>query len=237
MDVCSNCNTPSVNPPNPGSWPPFGPVIPPIYVCPDGTDPAANFTAGPGPTWAQNGIARGSYGANWGAGTWVQGSAYSFTGPIGGMFDLAPLPALSRGKSLLGSNLGVRVSDVTDGSSNTMLVGEILGVNSLSDGRGAWTWAMMGSSAFCAHDLPNSAGTDLIPFYDNSAYPANSPLQVVLPKPGQTNHWFAAARSNHPGLVLVGMADGSVRPVSDNVDLTVWQAMATRAGGEVVTLP
>ncbi len=213
-------------------------MIPPIYVCPDGTDPEANFS-NPKDTWAQNGIARGSYAANWGAGTWVQGSAYSFTGPIGGMFDLAPLPALSRGKSLLGSNLGVRLSDVTDGSSNTMLVGEILGVNSASDARGAWTWAMMGSSAFCAHDLPNSAGTDLIPFYDNSAYPANSPLQVVLAKTyqGPPNRYIAAARSNHPGLVLVGMADGSVRPVFDNVDLAVWQAMATRAGGETVTLP
>jgi hypothetical protein len=34
----------------------------------------------------------------------------------------------------------------------------------------------------------------------------------------------------------VGMVDGSVRFVSGTADLTVWKAIATRAGGEVVNL-
>jgi prepilin-type N-terminal cleavage/methylation domain-containing protein len=45
------------------------------------------------------------------------------------------------------------------------------------------------------------------------------------------------ARSYHPGLVVTAMMDGSVRAVSDNVDLAVWRSAGTRAGGEGATLP
>ncbi len=43
--------------------------------------------------------------------------------------------------------------------------------------------------------------------------------------------WFAA-RSLHPGGVNLGLGDGSVRFVSDTVNLPVWRALGTRAGGE-----
>jgi prepilin-type N-terminal cleavage/methylation domain-containing protein len=42
------------------------------------------------------------------------------------------------------------------------------------------------------------------------------------------------ARSQHTGIVQVLLGDGSVRGVSDNIDLGVWQAVGTRAGGEVI---
>jgi prepilin-type N-terminal cleavage/methylation domain-containing protein len=41
-------------------------------------------------------------------------------------------------------------------------------------------------------------------------------------------------RSNHPGGVSVGMADGAVRFVTNGISLKVWQALGTRAGGEVI---
>lgn len=44
------------------------------------------------------------------------------------------------------------------------------------------------------------------------------------------------ARSYHPTLVNVLMLDGSVRSVSDSVQLRVWRAMGTRSGGEVFEL-
>ncbi len=43
------------------------------------------------------------------------------------------------------------------------------------------------------------------------------------------------ARSYHPGVVNTLLMDGSVRNVSNNVELGVWRAMATRAGNEVVS--
>lgn len=51
------------------------------------------------------------------------------------------------------------------------------------------------------------------------------------------NGGLLAARSAHSGGVVVAMMDGSVRFVSDSVDLSVWRAAATREGREALTLP
>jgi len=58
---------------------------------------------------------------------------------------------------------------------------------------------------------------------------------AALPDCHNASHNFAltAARSNHTGGVQASMCDGSVRFVSDAVDLSVWRAAGTRAGGEV----
>lgn len=45
-----------------------------------------------------------------------------------------------------------------------------------------------------------------------------------------------SASSNHTGGVVMGRADGSVQFQSDSVDFATWQAIGSRAGGEVVTI-
>jgi prepilin-type processing-associated H-X9-DG protein len=47
------------------------------------------------------------------------------------------------------------------------------------------------------------------------------------------NLW-ASARSQHTGGVQAAMIDGSVRFVSDNINLLIWQSVCTRAGKETV---
>jgi prepilin-type N-terminal cleavage/methylation domain-containing protein len=42
------------------------------------------------------------------------------------------------------------------------------------------------------------------------------------------------SRSYHSGIVHAAMMDGSIRSNSDSIDLAIWRAMGTRAGGEVV---
>lgn len=44
------------------------------------------------------------------------------------------------------------------------------------------------------------------------------------------------ARSYHTGLVNAAMMDGSVRSVVEEIDLALWRALGTRAGGEVIAL-
>lgn len=46
---------------------------------------------------------------------------------------------------------------------------------------------------------------------------------------------IASARSQHPGGVNVGMADGSVRFVRNGVTLNLWRAIGTKAGGEPIS--
>jgi prepilin-type N-terminal cleavage/methylation domain-containing protein len=45
---------------------------------------------------------------------------------------------------------------------------------------------------------------------------------------------FFAARSFHPGGVSATLGDGSVRFVSETIELETWRALATRAGGEIL---
>jgi prepilin-type N-terminal cleavage/methylation domain-containing protein/prepilin-type processing-associated H-X9-DG protein len=49
------------------------------------------------------------------------------------------------------------------------------------------------------------------------------------------NYIHVAASSYHTGGVNMVMADGSVRFVSDSINFGTWQAMGTKAGGEVVS--
>jgi prepilin-type processing-associated H-X9-DG protein len=46
-----------------------------------------------------------------------------------------------------------------------------------------------------------------------------------------------AARSYHPGGVMATYADGSVRFVNESIASSVWTALGSMNGGEVVTNP
>jgi prepilin-type N-terminal cleavage/methylation domain-containing protein len=64
-------------------------------------------------------------------------------------------------------------------------------------------------------------------------FPPNSAWKDCIKSLGQRS--IVTARSNHPDSVVVAFGDGSVRPVANSVDLTIWRAWSTRAGGEVIS--
>jgi prepilin-type processing-associated H-X9-DG protein len=49
-----------------------------------------------------------------------------------------------------------------------------------------------------------------------------------------SGHGLSTARSRHPGGVNVWMCDGAVRFIADDIPLTTWRALATRRGDEVL---
>jgi prepilin-type N-terminal cleavage/methylation domain-containing protein len=60
----------------------------------------------------------------------------------------------------------------------------------------------------------------------------------VIPDCGQVDNTGVgafAARSLHPALVHVAMADGSVRAIGNGINLAVWRALGTRRHAEVVS--
>jgi prepilin-type N-terminal cleavage/methylation domain-containing protein/prepilin-type processing-associated H-X9-DG protein len=50
-----------------------------------------------------------------------------------------------------------------------------------------------------------------------------------------TDHTLVGASSYHPGGVNVGMLDGSVKFIKDSISPQTWWALATKAGGEVIS--
>ncbi len=54
---------------------------------------------------------------------------------------------------------------------------------------------------------------------------------AIADAPGE--HAIISARSKHTGGVNASMGDGSVRFVSNSIDVATWRAMGTRDGGEV----
>lgn len=51
---------------------------------------------------------------------------------------------------------------------------------------------------------------------------------------GRPTYAAVTSRSYHVGVVLSALMDGSVRSISENIDLNVWRSLGTRSGGEVV---
>jgi prepilin-type N-terminal cleavage/methylation domain-containing protein/prepilin-type processing-associated H-X9-DG protein len=71
----------------------------------------------------------------------------------------------------------------------------------------------------------------------NHVAPPNHPADCTSELPPPTWHQMRrgvfSAQSYHPGGVNVLLADGSTRFYGDGVDLTVWRALGSRAGGDL----
>ena len=55
------------------------------------------------------------------------------------------------------------------------------------------------------------------------------------PSSTRVDRTMIGAQSNHPGGVNVAFCDGSVKFIKDSVNLNTWGALATMAGGEVIS--
>jgi prepilin-type processing-associated H-X9-DG protein len=118
----------------------------------------------------------------------------------------------------------VRMTDIVDGVSNTLLLGECSSANGWAPGsRNAggiqpWTWGYF--------KLPSQDGYLMID-HKMLAYPIGYSGDFL---PNSTPY-----RSAHAGRgANMLLADGSVRYLTATTDLTLLQSLATRAGGEVV---
>jgi prepilin-type N-terminal cleavage/methylation domain-containing protein/prepilin-type processing-associated H-X9-DG protein len=136
--------------------------------------------------------------------------------------------------AVFGFNTIVRVKDITDGTSNTMAVGEYLtGLpqdEAPNDLRGVHWIDLPTFSQLYTQDGPNSSSPDLI---NPDALCYDRPRQNLPCAPSDLYKMTAASRSRHPGGVNILLADGSVRFFKETIDLGIWQGLGTINGGEV----
>jgi prepilin-type processing-associated H-X9-DG protein len=142
------------------------------------------------------------------------------------MFGDGPLLATQAGgggDGVFYRNSRTRIADITDGTSNTILVGERCSDLALA----TWTASIPGATV-----PPRAPGV--------VAPPGQSPVLVLghtgtvaAPSPpNSTLSDVAAFRSRHPGGVNSLFGDGSVHQLGPSIAASVWLALGTRAGNE-----
>jgi prepilin-type N-terminal cleavage/methylation domain-containing protein/prepilin-type processing-associated H-X9-DG protein len=129
---------------------------------------------------------------------------------------------------IINDALTVRVTDITDGTSNTVMVGE----RPPAGGVGTWSSiSVIMSSSFAAGQYPfNATDSNGNPCPAPPYYFGGGPLNVN--NPCSINQMW----SNHTGGANFAMGDGSVRFISYSASALV-PALTTYNGGEVITVP
>src|SRR5262245_49003016 len=191
----------------------------PIYYCPSDR-PGALWK---GDIWWR---ARGNYVINWGNMAVPYNPNDPVQDPAKGIAPFGYTDHASGDKPRT-----TRLTDMTDGTSNTMLLSEV--IQALNDTDYDIRGDMLNDDRPCTQfmtlNTPNS-GTDVSPYCNANTYPWNPPCT-------NANSGFAhkAARSRHPGGVNVLFGDGAIRFVSNNIVLATWRALGTMNGSEVIS--
>jgi len=162
-------------------------------------------------------------------GPWARPTAYSAD------FSVAE-PVSGGGSATINGaffrNSRIRISDVTDGTSNTVFAGEH--TSRLSDK--TWVGAVP-YSVTCRKvngvvtDDCDSAGALL---QGHSGPDLHDLPQVIIHQPNHPARHSDQLESDHSGGCNCLLGDGSVRFVSQYLDGFVWAGLCTRAGGEVL---
>jgi prepilin-type N-terminal cleavage/methylation domain-containing protein/prepilin-type processing-associated H-X9-DG protein len=125
-----------------------------------------------------------------------------------GFSEIEAAPAAGEGVFFFQSR--TRFAEITDGLSNTLIVGE----RSARLGNSVWAGVVQGA---------NEAMARVVGIADHT--------------PNDPHHHFDDFTSFHPGGVHFLFGDGSVQRINNQIDLGVYQALSTRGGGEAVNAP
>ncbi len=143
------------------------------------------------------------------------------SGPAAGSYgsstgSRSPWLATYHNGAIVARPMSVRLKDVTDGTSHTFAFGEEDYFAGQSTDGPLWAGGY----------IVNSFAASWGPFN-----PINPPDEVN--DPGSVGKYLTAFRSDHAGGVQFVMVDGSVHFVSDDIQKSTLDALATRAGDEV----
>lgn len=174
--------------------------------------------------------AKGNYGVNWGTWTFAyQSEACSVTDP--------ETPPARCHVSPFHVEFGAKISQITDGTSKTIALMEMLQAPSEEscDRRGRIWNDAPGCYQIMTRFPPNANDNDATRC--NNLPQQNLPCTAVTGAAANGRLEYMASRSRHPGGVNLVMCDVSTHFVSDQVDPQVWQDISTMAGDEPTSLP
>jgi len=126
----------------------------------------------------------------------------------------------------------LRIADVTDGTSNTLLVGEVLPgcqVNYMGDPQ-AGTWINSWGNLY---SIGGGVST-ITPINEMTSCLQSNKISDPRCNPASldTMQYAYGFKLRHPGGALFTLADGSVRFITQNINHTMFQYLGSREGGE-----
>ena len=191
-----------------------------------------------------------AFGALYGAGDTFGSNHYMLSKGATDAWCLNPTADPNIG--MFGINLRTRFRDITDGSSNTLCVGEGAAGNpwdTIQDENGM---TLPGALVGGGWMVPQPSPSGLVPVlgpatasnFGSTVFPINlSPvIQTVYDEAGLNDctndrtdiDSTTNFRSAHPGGTQFALGDGSTRFVSENIDQGIYNALGTRGRGEVI---
>jgi prepilin-type N-terminal cleavage/methylation domain-containing protein/prepilin-type processing-associated H-X9-DG protein len=202
-----------------------------VMLCPSDTYNRQPFVGSASGLTSQmgDGWARGDYGANASLGYMSVSRGCPLDGAGANESGCGWSSRLHRG--VMGANLSLRIDDIKDGTSNTILVAEIRAGLISQDPRGVWAMgnapgsAIWGAGYVGDDDGPNCNyiwGDDFCSCSDVWNAVGGGPQAAQLGMScynGNLPNWQQTARSLHSGGVNTGFADGSVHFISDFIQL------------------
>lgn len=220
-----------------------------MMLCPSDTYSGRAFNGNSSPATAVLGSnwSRGNYAANSSLGMGYVGAGDCAAGPTEPFWVTYP--------GIMGANCSKRLAEITDGMTKTVLLAEIRAGVTEFDTRGIWALGM-GSSSLWGHGGiygdcygPNSpviSADDIMTCTQVvGAVGGHERLQAMgMPcSLGNGMSWQQTARSMHFGGVFVSMGDGSVRWITDSIQVlpstpsnfSVWDRLMLSADGQPVS--
>ncbi|SFJ24814.1 DUF1559 domain-containing protein [Planctomicrobium piriforme] len=188
-----------------------------------------------------DGFAKGTYAAN------ATSRHYFATADFTNIASRGPVSAIGQ--------WGANLRDILDGSSNVVLMSEVVKIDNGGDDRGAWAW--VSGALFCGRTTPSydmgvtpatafSTSVIVTPnsrrYSDSSPYAGNANISA---NPGTPAYQYndidrtdasggTAARSFHTGGVHATLCDGSVRFIGENIDATTWSNLLSISDGNII---
>lgn len=131
-------------------------------------------------------------------------------------------------RGVMSYNRAVRLAEVTDGLSSTLMIGEIRAGLSDQDRRGVWAMGTAGSSALFWHGCGGDCNGPNPPNDNSDDIEGCSILQTTIGSAKllqekmtcwpTCDSYQSSARSLHPGGLVITLCDGSVHFLSDRIE-------------------